>query len=326
MTFSLFDHDAPHGEASRLVAFSANRLDRRSEHRSENQIGDALNDPETRYFAITHGRLAMRINGNAPEGLLAAGDLARMKPLHAHAVLIGWDAGNAARIAIPLQIAPDDLPEPFKAIDTRSVYRQALMDEETLGAYAQGTSLVSWALANRFCGACGGPMTSEAGGYRRRCGACNHVVFPRTDPVAIMLTVDEAGDRCLLGRGPHFPPGMYSCLAGFIEPGETMEDAVRRETLEESGIEVGRVRYHASQPWPMPHSLMIGVYAEAKSLAIVADTAELEDCRWFDRGETEAMLANALGEDRASAPPPGAIAHRLMRDWLDWDRQGSRPA
>ena len=320
MTFSLFDHDAPHGEASRLVAFSANRLDRRSEHRTETELGDALNDPATRYFAITQGRLAMRINENAPEGLLVASDLAAMQPCNEDAILIGWDAANAARVAVPVGILPDDLPEPFKAIDTRSVYRQALLDEETLGAYAQGTSLVSWALANRFCGACGGPMSPEAGGYRRKCNGCGHTAFPRTDPVAIMLTIDEAGDRCLLGRSPHFPPGMFSCLAGFIEPGETMEDAVRRETMEESGIKVGRVRYHASQPWPMPHTLMIGVYAEAKSLDIARDTTELEDCRWFDRGETEAMLSASLGEADASAPPPGAIAHRLMRDWLDWGR------
>ncbi|KGF68851.1 DNA mismatch repair protein MutT [Hoeflea sp. BAL378] len=320
MTLSLFDHDAPHGEASRLVAFSGNRLDRRSEHRTESELGDALKDKATRYFAITQGRLAMRVDGAAPQGLLEADDIAAMQPQHADAVLIGWDANNAARIALPVGVAAEDLPTPFKAIDSRSVYRQALLDEETLGAFAQGTSLVTWALANRFCGACGAAMAPEAGGYRRRCTACPHVVFPRTDPVAIMLTVDEVGDRCLLGRSPHFPPGMFSCLAGFIEPGETMEDAVRRETLEESGITVGRVRYHASQPWPMPHSLMIGVYAEARSLTIARDTAELEDCRWFDRAETEAMLANVLGEDKASAPPPGAIAHRLMRDWLDWRR------
>lgn len=321
MPFSLFDHDAPHREASRLVAFSSNRLDRRSEHRSENELGDALADPATRYFAITEGRLAMRVNGAAPHGLLEAPDLELMQPRHGDAVLIGWDEHNAARIAVPVGIAADDLPEPYKAIDTRSVYRQALLDEETLGAFAQGTSLVSWALANRHCGACGKIMTPEAGGYRRKCMACGHTVFPRTDPVAIMLGVDEQRDQCLLGRSPHFPPGMYSTLAGFIEPGETMEDAVRRETLEESGIRIGRVRYHASQPWPMPHSLMIGVYAEAQSLEIARDTAELEDCRWFSREETEAMLANVLGEDAASAPPPGAIAHRLMRDWLDWDKK-----
>lgn len=320
MTFSLFDHNAPHGEASRMVAFSTNTLDSRSEFRTETELGDALKHPATRYFAIAKGKLAMRVDGVAPEGLLAAPDLAAMQPQNADAVLIGWDRDNIARIAMPVAIDPDDLPEMYKAIDTRSVYRQALMSEEDLGAYAQGTSLVSWALTNQFCGICGGAMTPKAGGYRRSCQDCGHTVFPRTDPVAIMLTVDEAGDRCLLGRSPHFPPGMYSCLAGFIEPGETMEDAVRRETQEESGIKVGRVRYHASQPWPMPHSLMIGVYAEAKSLEILRDTTELEDCRWFDRTETETMLSATLGEANASVPPPGAIAHRLMRDWLDWSR------
>jgi NAD+ diphosphatase len=320
MSVSLFDHNAPHGEASRLVAFSTNRLDRRSEHRDESELGNALNDPRTRYFGIAQGRLAFRIDGETPQGLLRAEDLAGFEPQTDNAILIGWDLKEAPHIAVPLAMAADDLPEPFKAIDTRSVYRQGLLDEETLGAYALGTSLVAWALANRFCGACGNPMTPESGGYRRKCQSCSHTVFPRTDPVAIMLAIDEARDRCLLGRSPHFPPGMYSCLAGFIEPGETMEDAVRRETLEESGISIGRVRYHATQPWPMPHSLMIGVYAEATSFDIDPDTTELEDCRWFDRNETEAMLANVLGEDKASAPPPGAIAHRLMRDWLDWKR------
>ncbi|MDF1610343.1 NAD(+) diphosphatase [Hoeflea sp. YIM 152468] len=320
MTFSLFDHNAPHGEASRMVAFSSNILDSRSEYRTETELDDALKEPTTRYFAIAQGKLVMRVDGVAPEGLLAAPDLAAMQPQNADAVLIGWDRDNVAFIAMPVAIEADDLPEMYKAIDTRSVYRQALLTEEKLGAYAQGTSLVSWALTNRFCGTCGCAMTPKAGGYRRSCQACGHNVFPRTDPVAIMLIVDEANDRCLLGRSPHFAPGMYSCLAGFIEPGETIEDAVRRETREESGIRIDRVRYHASQPWPMPHTLMIGVYAEAKSLDIARDTVELEDCRWFSRTETEAMLSTALGQADASAPPPGAIAHRLMRDWLDWSR------
>lgn len=318
MPFSLFDHTAPHAEASRLVAFANSRLDRRSEHRNEHELGDALNDENTRYFAIAEDRLAMGIASGAPQGLLSKSDLETMQPNYGDAILIGWTEDRAPRVAVPVEIAAEALPSAYKAIDARSIYRQVLMDEETLGAYALANSLVAWALANRFCGACGGPMTPEAGGYRRKCLACGHTVFPRTDPVAIMLAVDETRDRCLLGRSPHFPPGMYSCLAGFIEPGETMEDAVRRETLEESGIHIGRVRYHASQPWPMPHSLMIGVYAEAKSLEIDRDTAELEDCRWFDREETARMLATALGEAEALAPPAGAIAHRLMRDWLDW--------
>ncbi len=149
------------------------------------------------------------------------------------------------------------------------------------------------------------------------------MAFPRTDPVVIMLTIDLERDLCLLGRSPHFPEGMYSCLAGFLEPGETIENAVRRETQEESGIRIGRVRYHASQPWPMPHTLMIGCYAEAKSHDIHLDDKELEDCRWFTREETAAMLARNTGVSQGPGeqvpPPKGAIAHQLMRDWLDWN-------
>ena len=111
---------------------------------------------------------------------------------------------------------------------------------------------------------------------------------------------------------------MYSCLAGFVEPGETIENAVRRETREESAIQVGRVRYHASQPWPMPHTLMIGCFAEALSFDISRDDAELEDCRWFTREEV-AELLQMTGANGQLPPPKGAIAHRLMRDWIEWD-------
>jgi NAD+ diphosphatase len=169
MTFSLFDHDAPHGEASRLVAFSSNRLDRRSEHRTETELGDALNDPATRYFAISKGRLAMRVDGNAPEGLLTAADLALMQPRNADAVLIGWDEAGVARIAMPVGIQPDDLPEPFKAIDTRV----------GLPAGPDGRRS-SWRLCARhqpgvpgrwptgFAVAAASAMTPESGGYRRQ--------------------------------------------------------------------------------------------------------------------------------------------------------------
>lgn len=316
---SLFDHDAPHPEASRLVAFAGNTLDRRSEHRSETDLATAFADSATRYFALSADRLVMKVNGERPTGLLALPEAETLDPDRDGAILIGWEADGAAVVALPVKRQAEDFPAELKAIDPRSIYRQRLLPDALLGAYAQANSLNAWAQANRHCGRCGGAMAAEAGGYRRRCTACNAVVFPRTDPVAIMLVVDEAGDRCLLGRNANFPSAMYSCLAGFIEPGETIEDAVRRETLEESGIRVGRVRYHASQPWPMPHTLMIGVYGEAKSLDIVADSTELEDCRWFGRAETEAMLQSALGEN-AATPPPGAIAHRLMRDWLDWKR------
>src|SRR5690606_3739330 len=134
--------------------------------------------------------------------------------------------------------------------------------------------------------------------------------------VAIMLAVTR--DRCLLGRSPHFAPCMYSALAGFIEPGETIENAVRREVLEESAIRLGRVVYHASQPWPFPYSLMIGCFGEALNEDIAFDGKELEDCRWFTRAETRAIIAGRH-EEGIAIPPPGAIASHLIRAWAEAD-------
>jgi len=320
MPSSIFDTSAPHGEASRLVAFSGNTIDRQSEFRSEDELPKAMAEESARFFAITGDRLIMRAEGEAtPVGLLEKRELDKFHPELRDTILLGRTEEGEALLAVHCLIQADNLPEPYKAIDARSVYRQLLMDQKTLGAYAQANSLVQWARSNRHCGRCGSAMTAEAGGYRRKCSACGHAVFPRTDPVVIMMVIDEENRRCLMGRSPHFPEGMYSCLAGFVEPGETIEDAVRRETLEESGIRVGRVRYHASQPWPIPHSLMIGMIGEALSDEITYDSRELEDCRWFSVEETEAMLATSLG-DAAKTPPPGAIAHRLMRDWIDWPR------
>ena len=156
----------------------------------------------------------------------------------------------------------------------------------------------------------------RAGGYKRLCGGCGAEHFPRTDPVAIMLTVTRG--KCLLGRGRHFLPGMYSALAGFIEPGETIENAVRRETFEEAGIRLGRVVYHASQPWPFPHSLMIGCFGEPLDEEVRADQNELEDCRWFQRDEVARMLERTHPAGLV-VPPSGAIAHHLIRAWVEAD-------
>jgi NAD+ diphosphatase len=205
------------------------------------------------------------------------------------------------------------LPQTIKAIDYRSVYMQGLLGPAALGELAQAASLLAWHANHRFCGKCGQPTAMRAGGYKRVCTACGTEHFPRTDPVAIMLAVSR--DRCVLGRSRHFAPGMYSALAGFIEPGETIENAVRRETLEESGIKLGRVVYHASQPWPFPYSLMIGCYGEALNEDINADLTELEDCRWFERGEVLAMLDKS--HPTLFTPPPGAIAHHLIRAWAE---------
>ncbi|TIT36569.1 MAG: NAD(+) diphosphatase, partial [Mesorhizobium sp.] len=217
-------------------------------------------------------------------------------------------------LAVPAGIEPEELPETVKAIDYRSVYMQGLIDEAAAGALAQGAALLAWHASHAFCSKCGNRSEMRAGGYRRHCPTCGTDHFPRTDPVAIMLTV--TADKCLLGRGRHFGPGMYSALAGFIEPGETIEAAVRRETLEEAGIRLGRVVYHASQPWPFPYSLMIGCFGEPLNDDIQADLNELEDCRWFSRDEVRLML-DRTHADGLITPPKGAIAHHLIRAWVD---------
>ena len=317
MIASFFDTDTPHPEPSSLTAFSGNMLDRQAEHRDEDCLEKALVVEGTHIFAFTENRLILKHDGQVLDPLFAAYELPELQPDFDNAVLLGHRENGEPRIAVPVGISADDLAGRFKPIEARALYREGLLDEGLLGEVAQAASLIHWNATNRFCGKCGGRMESRIGGYKRLCASCQHLIFPRTDPVVIMLTIDIERDCCLLGRSHHFQEGMYSCLAGFVEPGETIENAVRRETFEESGIRTGRVRYHASQPWPMPHSLMIGCYAEAKSASITLDGRELADCRWFSRQEAKAMLETLPGEG-IFAPPEGAIAHRLLRDWIDW--------
>ncbi|MHA6644415.1 NAD(+) diphosphatase [Mesorhizobium sp. A623] len=312
MVFSLFD--APLREPSQFVGFAGNRLDRQSENRSDDCVERALADPSVKLLLVRDGRLFLKMDGANFDGWF---DVAESEALGAQnfseAILLGMADGTPV-LAMPSALAPDQLPETVKAIDYRSVYTQGLIDEAALGALAQAVSLLAWHASHRFCGKCGAETAMKAGGYRRKCAACGTEHFPRTDPVAIMLTATR--EKCLLGRGPHFAPGMYSALAGFIEPGETIEDAVRRETLEEAGIRLGRVVYHASQPWPFPYSLMIGCFGEPINEDIQADLNELEDCRWFSRDEVRPMLARTHAGGLIT-PPPGAIAHHLIRAWVD---------
>ena len=207
-------------------------------------------------------------------------------------------------------VAPgrDDL----KLVDLRSIAAGGLVPADRASMLASAKALMYWHARRRFCSNCGQLTDVSAAGWRRECKNCGMQHFPRTDPVVIMLAVD--GDDCLLGRQPRFPKGMYSALAGFVEPGETIEAAVRREILEESGIACGEVRYFASQPWPFPSSLMIGCFAEAKSRALAIDRTELEDARWFSRAETLALLERRH-PDGLAAPIPMAIAHHLLKQW-----------
>jgi NAD+ diphosphatase len=198
--------------------------------------------------------------------------------------------------------------------DLRTIAVQGLVAPEHLPPLAEAKAMLQWHARHRFCANCGAQTAVTCAGWKRDCPACKAEHFPRTDPVAIMLAID--GERCLLGRSARFVAGNWSCLAGFIEPGETIEDAVRREVLEESGVVCGQVKYFAAQPWPFPMSLMIGCHAEAVSTKITVDTTELEDARWFSRQEAAQMLARRH-PDGLVTPPPIAIAHHIIRAWVE---------
>ncbi len=202
--------------------------------------------------------------------------------------------------------------EDLKLVDLRSIAVGDLVPRDQAAMLAAAKALMHWHAHRRFCSNCGALNEVAAAGWRRECKTCNTTHFPRTDPVVIMLAVD--GDACLLGRQPRFPKGMYSALAGFVEPGETIEAAVRREIWEEAGVACRAVRYFASQPWPFPASLMIGCFAEPDGRGLEVDRVELEDARWFSREETIALLQRRHPA-RLTAPTPMAIAHHLLKRW-----------
>jgi NAD+ diphosphatase len=217
-----------------------------------------------------------------------------------------------------LHVGADRLPAlkeavGLKVIDLRSIAVQGLFTPDRLNALGTAKALFSWHARHRFCANCSAPARIASSGWKRVCDACGTEHFPRTDPVVIMLAVD--GDRCLLGRAPRFPATMYSCLAGFMEPGETMADAVRREIKEEAGVDTGRVRFLDCQPWPFPSSLMIGCFAEATSTEIRLDD-ELADARWFTREDVRLILRNEH-PDGITCPPRMAIANHLMAAFAD---------
>jgi NAD+ diphosphatase len=182
----------------------------------------------------------------------------------------------------------------------------------------QAKALLDWHKRHGFCPNCAAPTQLCDGGHRRLCPQCGAEHFPRTDPVVIMLPIfkskNDLGEECLVGRSPRFPPQRYSAFAGFVEPGERMEEAVRRELREEVNLAVGTVRYHASQPWPFPSSLMLGCYAQAESRDFQIDGHEIEDARWLTKDEVRARLADKI-EDEMKLPVSIAIAHYLIKDW-----------
>lgn len=259
-------------------------------------------------------RLLM-LHGLTPEldeqGCLKWGSLTEAEP-DAELVFLGIDGDRGCFAAVPKAPVPINRGE-FMATITRLHDRQ-------FGIYAGARSMVDWHARHRFCAQCGSHTVISKGGWQRTCvnPACGASHFPRTDPVTIMTIErreDDGSRRLLLGRGLGWPGNMYSALAGFIEPGETIEEAVRREVMEEAGLPVAQVRYLSSQAWPMPSQLMIGCHGITFHEHVVVDRTELEDARWFSEEQVREVMSGRPG--LFEAPPRYAIAHRLMRMWLE---------
>ncbi len=288
------------------ISFVGSRMDR-SDHIRGN--------PELLAAATTSRARLLRLEGLdpviAPDGRLEWGSLAEARD-GGELVFLGRQNATACFAQVPSagSVAPPN-PGLWQAIAT--------LDAEELATYGGARTIVDWHARHRFCARCGGATVLAKGGWQRNCTneACRAEHFPRVDPVTIML-VEHRGSL-LLGRQPRFPAGNYSALAGFVEPGEAIEEAVAREVLEEAGVVVRDVTYVGSQPWPFPSSLMIGCHAWADDPAIVVDRTELEDARWFSRAEVEDAMRAIEGNEGGRtfrAPPRTAVANALLRWWV----------
>lgn len=247
------------------------------------------------------------VGGEPPHALLLTREQVDNFIDESELIFLGLFRGEPA-----FALAMNENQAPFAALgefhDLRFLGTVLPPDEANLVAHAR--ALVLWHASQVFCGRCGAAARPDAGGNSRVCinDECRHVIFPRVDPAIIVLV--SQGDRCLLGRQASWPEGRYSTIAGFVEPGESLEDAVRREVYEETNVRVGAVKYHSSQPWPFPSSLMLGFVAEALSAEIALNDAELEDARWFTRAEL-------LGSGLPKLPFKISISRRLVDHWIE---------
>ena len=282
-----------------IYCFAGNPLDRASERRRDTAwIASLIDDPAARILPLRELRPLTR-GATAP-----ALDWQKLAP---------WrdQIDHGATLVF---LGRDD-ERPYFAIDARTL--APLLPAGEAAILAEARSLIDWHARHRFCAQCGSPTRVTAAGWVRRCPECKASHYPRSDPVTIMLAV--RGERALLGRNRRRPGSRFSCLAGFMEPGETLEECVRREVHEESGVRVGRVKYLACQPWPFPSSLMMGFLCEALTEEITVDPVELAEARWFEREEIRSMVERAAtGPDdptQVSVPGPVAIAHQICRRW-----------
>jgi NAD+ diphosphatase len=279
--------------------FSGSPVDRAGTRRTDPEwVAERVADPNSRALLITTG------------GVVVEDDrLARVPLDGGEPILLGLEDDGSGLFAVDLGDA--EPPPGTSAVGLRDA--AALLSQGDGGLVAQATGLVNWHRRHPRCSVCGAATEIAEAGYVRRCPDCGALHHPRTDPVVIMLVVDD--DRALLGRQARWPPGRYSALAGFVEPGESLEEAVAREVREEAGVEVRSPRYVSSQPWPFPSSLMLGFVAGYAGGEPATRDHELEDVRWFSREE---LLAIRDGRrDGLGLPPPIAIARQLIDGWLD---------
>ena len=298
-----------------IYTFAGNPLDRVSQRRQDAAwVAALLDDPETLLLPFRELK-PLVVDQTAPRPAWQPTTAWRDAIEHgATLVLLGLGEGRA-HFALDATNATAAAEAEATTADVRGL--AATIPGPEAAILAEARSLIDWHARHGFCAQCGSPSAISSGGWGRQCPNCRAHHYPRVDPVVIMLAV--RGERCLLGRGRRRVGTRYSCLAGFMEPGETIEEAVRREVLEELGIQVGSVRYLASQPWPFPSTLMMGLLAEAISEDIRIDPEELAEARWFEREEVRAMVERSRTDDPipgvATLPPPLAIGHQLARRW-----------
>ena len=302
-----------------MIPFSGNPLNRASEKRTDqNWIEFKRRDPSS--LVLPMWRLEpFLLETEKPDapielGLLKPEVVDSLAGAGALCIFLGLD-GDRAVFALDVSDAADTANTgPLAGL---GYFRDARVAASTVSLahaaiIAQAKALIDWHQRHGFCPRCGTATKLMDAGYRRLCGNCNAEHFPRVDPVVIMLATE--GEACLVGRGKHFPPAMFSALAGFVEPGETVEEAVRRELMEEASVKIGEVTYYATQPWPFPSSLMIGCFAKAKSRDVKADEIEVAEVRWIERGAARKLIEGKQ-VDGIRVPPPLAIAHHLIKTW-----------